>query len=245
MPNPCHMRDWTDSIKVNRLDACAERFFVRLMQKSDDHGRHPADSRLLKSRLFPLLDDVRITDCSRWLAACEMAGLVRCYLVADGRKFCEILNFGQRKKWMKSEHPPPEGQPALFDADETIGCGDRSRSRSRSRAETPNAPAQAGETEKNFPEAAIPTLAEVKTYAEMHGIPETSAQTFFAHHEDNALWLNQYQRLINWKTKLATWATHDRQPKPNHAHRRPSAPDRNAGTFNQPTAPDAIHRKIR
>lgn len=242
MPNPCLMRDWTDSLKVNSLDAQSERFFTRLMQKSDDHGRHPADLRLLKSRLFPLLNDVRNTDCSRWLAACEKAGLVRCYLVADGRKFCEILSFGQRKKWMKSEHPPPEGQPALFAAEETIGAPDRSRSRSRVEKEETSTRAEA--PEKHFPEAAIPTWEEIRTYAEMHAVTEASAKTFFDHHENNALWLNQYQRLINWKAKLITWANNDRQPKPNE-NRRPTAPNRNAGTFNTPTPTDALHSKIR
>lgn len=114
MPNPCHLRDWTDSLRVNGLEAGAERFFVRLMMKADDYGRHSAELPLLRAGLFPLLVNVRDTDITRWLAACEKAGLVRCYHGNNSRKYVEILQFNQRKKWMKAEHPPPEGQMPLL-----------------------------------------------------------------------------------------------------------------------------------
>lgn len=113
MPNPFLCRDWTDSDKVNTLDACAERFLIRLMQKSDDFGIHRADVLLLKSRLFPLLPRITHTDIARWLAECERADLVRCYVATDNRKYVQVLHFGQKRKYMKSEHPPPEGQIGL------------------------------------------------------------------------------------------------------------------------------------
>jgi len=122
------MRDWTDSQPVNQLDALAERFFCRLMMKADDYGRFHADPRLLKSALFPLLTKTRNTDIPHWIAACEKAGLVRCYVAVNGRKYIEVLKFDQRRKWMKAEHPPPEGQIPLFEKDDGLK-GSRSRSR--------------------------------------------------------------------------------------------------------------------
>lgn len=160
MPNPFLMRDWTDSYKVNALDAHAERFFVRLMQKSDDYGRFHADPALLKSALFPLLTHViRESDIPRWIAACEKAGLLRSYVAANGRKYLEVLDFGQRRKWMKSEYPTPEGQIALLAEQEIFSPPRRSRSRSR-REERGE---RAGECESARPTcAAVPPVLKTE-----------------------------------------------------------------------------------
>lgn len=99
---------------MDALDAHGERFFVRLLMKVDDYGRADADTRLLKSRLFPLKTDIRETDISRWLAACQTAGLLRFYADGKGRKILEVFKFGQRKRFMKSEFDPPEGQQNFF-----------------------------------------------------------------------------------------------------------------------------------
>lgn len=111
------LRDWTDSLTVDALDAHGERFFTRLLMKVDDFGRTLADPRLLKSRLFPLKADIRETDISRWLAACQKAGLIRFYVDGKGRTILEVFKFGQRKRFMKSEFDPPEGQAFLPLAD--------------------------------------------------------------------------------------------------------------------------------
>src|SRR5688572_23742781 len=107
MPNRI-LRDWTDSYAVNELDAQEERFFIRLIMKADDYGRFHADPRLLKANLFPLLPDIRETDISRWTAACEKAGLLRCYVDAKSRRFLEIQNFQQRmRQKTASKFPAP------------------------------------------------------------------------------------------------------------------------------------------
>ncbi len=109
MPNRI-LRDWTDSYAVNELDAPAERFFTRLIMKADDFGRFHADVRLLKANLFPLLPETRDTDIPRWIAACEKAGLIRCYVDARGRQFLEIQNFRQRTRQSESKFPSPDQQ---------------------------------------------------------------------------------------------------------------------------------------
>lgn len=60
-------------------------------------------------------------------------------------------------------------------------------------------------------EANIPTWAEVFDYARGHGVLESSARSFFDHHQGNSLWVNQYGRLIDWRTKLPSWAARDRK----------------------------------
>jgi hypothetical protein len=95
--------------------------------------------------------------------------------------------------------------------------------------------------------ANVPTWDEVKQLAQMRGVPEASAKTFFDHHEGNSLWINQHGKLINWQHKLTSWATTDRQPKPNHASRstnQPTTPNRNAGTFNDKPLSAAARAKV-
>lgn len=60
------------------------------------------------------------------------------------------------------------------------------------------------------PDAAIPTLIEVLTFASARGIPEATARAFFDHYEGNQLWRNRHDRIINWRHKLGAWAAHDR-----------------------------------
>lgn len=105
MPNRI-LRDWTDSFTMDELDAHAERFFVRLIMKVDDFGCFHADSRLLKANLFPLKADVRDTDISRWIAACEKAGLITIYNVAM-KEYLQIVNFNQRLRQKQNKFPLP------------------------------------------------------------------------------------------------------------------------------------------
>lgn len=111
MPNRI-LRDWTDSFTINTLDVHSERFFTRLIMKVDDFGAFHADTRLLKSYLFPLLPDIRETDITRWLAACEKAGLVRCYVDDKSRKYLQIINFKQRMRQQVAKFPQPNGAEA-------------------------------------------------------------------------------------------------------------------------------------
>lgn len=105
MPNRI-LRDWTDSFTIDELDVNAERFFTRLIMKVDDYGRFYADTRLLRSNLFPLKTDIRDTDISRWLAACEKAGLIAIYNVAT-KEFLQITNFKQVLRQKIEKYPPP------------------------------------------------------------------------------------------------------------------------------------------
>ena len=104
MPNRI-LRDWTDSDRVNAVSANAERLFVRLIMKADDYGCFYADPRMVKAYLFPLLD-VRIPDITRWLDELETAGLVATY-DAEGRRFIEVTNFGQRMRNSRRRFPAP------------------------------------------------------------------------------------------------------------------------------------------
>ena len=105
------IRDWTDSEKVDRLSPQAEVLFIRLIMKADDYGCFHAHPALVKSFCFPLRDNVRNTDISRWIEDCQSAGLLVTYAdPQDGKMYLQILNFGQRLKQSRHKFPtPPAG----------------------------------------------------------------------------------------------------------------------------------------
>lgn len=106
MPNRIIRDGWVESVRIDQLSADGERFFLRLCLRADDFGRYHANPLLLKSNLFPLREDIRSADVSRCLAACEKAGLVRCYNAAGGR-YLVIEKFDQRTRALVSKFPPP------------------------------------------------------------------------------------------------------------------------------------------
>lgn len=80
------------SERIDQLDAAAEVFYRRLMSKVDDHGLYDARPSVLRTSLYPLrVDRVREADCSRWIAACEKAGLIALYS-HDGKPYLQMLD---------------------------------------------------------------------------------------------------------------------------------------------------------
>jgi hypothetical protein len=68
------------SERIDQLDAAAEVFYRRLMSKVDDHGLYDARPSILRASLYPLrVDRVREADITRWIAACEKAGVIALY----------------------------------------------------------------------------------------------------------------------------------------------------------------------
>lgn len=108
---PCRYirEEYLTSERVDLLDVKAERFYFRLFLVVDDFGRFEANEKLLKSKVFPLKEDVRATDISRWLSACEQAGLIRLYTVS-GKRYLSVDRFAQTRancRSTKSKYPEP------------------------------------------------------------------------------------------------------------------------------------------
>ena len=96
-----------DSEKFNSLSWSAQNFYLRLLLVADDYGLCDARPVMLRCALYPLaLDKVSESDVSSGLAACEDAGLVRCYLV-EGKEYLQIANYGQRQRTAAKYPLPP------------------------------------------------------------------------------------------------------------------------------------------
>lgn len=100
------------SERIELLDAPAEVFYRRLMSKVDDHGLYDARPSILRSSLYPLrVDRVREADISRWMAACQKAGVIALYQ-HDGKPYLQMLD----TKWQtrsKAKYPLPDENSCL------------------------------------------------------------------------------------------------------------------------------------
>lgn len=106
MPNRIVREAILTSDKVDALDAPTEVFYRRLLSKVDDYGRFDGRPSILRTALFPLrVDRVREADCTRWMAACQMAGLIALYSHAD-KPYLEVLNTEWQKR-SPSKYPAP------------------------------------------------------------------------------------------------------------------------------------------
>lgn len=123
MPNRIIRDAILTSVPVSTLGWPEEVLYRRLMSVADDYGRCDALPQLVRSRCYPLqTDQVRVADITRWLAACEKAGLIVLY-EADGKPYLQIEKFGQQQR-SASKFPPPPANASKCEqmlADEHLG----------------------------------------------------------------------------------------------------------------------------
>lgn len=106
MPNRIIRETILTSDKVEALDPGAEVFYRRLLSKVDDYGRYDARPSILRASLYPLrLDRVREADCTRWMAACQKAGLIVLYVDAN-KPYLAVANTGWQAR-SPSKYPEP------------------------------------------------------------------------------------------------------------------------------------------
>ncbi len=107
MPNRIIREGILTSEKVAKLGWPEEVFYRRLQSIVDDYGRYEANTLLLRSKCYPLqVDDVRVADITRWMAACQKAGLLLIYAVKD-KQYLEITNFEQQRRTPSKWPAPP------------------------------------------------------------------------------------------------------------------------------------------
>ncbi len=142
MPNRIVRDVILTSERVAALAWPEEVFYRRLMSIVDDFGRYEAGEQLLRSRCYPLqTDNVRTADISRWMAACQKAGLILGYEVA-GKRYLEVLNFGQQQRTASKFPSPPSGASKCdqLQADECLGVFGVGDDKSKPPTEAPARP---------------------------------------------------------------------------------------------------------
>lgn len=121
MPNRILRDNILSSEPVSSLKWDEEVFYRRLMSIVDDYGRHEASPQLLRAKCYPLqTDHVRAADISRWMAACQKAGLILGY-AKDGKAYLEICKFGQQLR-SASKCPAPQASDINCEQMLAIDC---------------------------------------------------------------------------------------------------------------------------
>lgn len=108
MPNRILKESVCTSPSIEGLSWFEEVCFYRLLVQCDDYGRLDARPLILRSRLFPLRDDVTCQQVSAALDALAQAEMVAVYEV-QGRPYLEICHWSshQRVRNKRSKFPPP------------------------------------------------------------------------------------------------------------------------------------------
>lgn len=204
------LRDWTNSDKVNSLSANAERFFIRLIMKADDHGAFYADARLLKANLFPLLlENTREADISRWMVECQKAGLIVLYECAD-KKYLQIVDFRQRLDKARSKFPLPKSTESLttvieFPAELEVEPEVKVNKASTRSASPPNAPNFKKLTERQFYES-------IALFSKDY--PKETLRAFYDYWREpspNGTMKFQLQKTWDVALRLKTWKTKEKE----------------------------------
>lgn len=107
MPNRIVRDGILTSEAIAMLSWAEEVFYRRLMSVVDDHGRFHALPKLVRAACYPLLiDKVSDADIGKWITACVEAGLVSVYPAQDGKRYLQIVKFGQQVR-SKSKFSEP------------------------------------------------------------------------------------------------------------------------------------------
>jgi hypothetical protein len=212
MPNRVIRDGYVESERVNRLSPHAECFFFRLMLKADDFGRFNAHTGLLRAHLYPLkLETIREADISRWLTEVEKAGLIALYEGPGGKRYLVIPNFDQRVRAEKSKFPDPPDSCLTDDRHMTVIC-------QHSAALDGDGDGDGVEDEVSHTQgsqlAEIPSLEEVKAYADRIGLAPWRAEDWWREMESTG-WMLKGQRLRKWRAgldRVRVWWEEDGKP---------------------------------
>lgn len=108
------------SFSMAILSDGAERTFTRLWTHADDEGRGIDHPKLIKAAIYPLNDEKTERKVAALLDELAAAGFLWRYEV-DGRRYFQVVNFGEHQKPRHptpSKFPPP---PPDFDPTTTNG----------------------------------------------------------------------------------------------------------------------------
>lgn len=93
-----------------RMEKCkdeplAETLFYRLLVNVDDYGRFDARLSMIKSRCFPLRDEMPLAEIDRLLRILSCANLIQVYTTASGEKFLQLSKWDNVPRSKESKFP--------------------------------------------------------------------------------------------------------------------------------------------
>lgn len=211
MPNRILREGILSSELVASLKWEEEVFYRRLFSIVDDYGRHEASPVLLRSRCYPLQTDfVRVADITRWMAACQKAGLILDY-AANGRRYIQIVKFGQQTRTpSKCPPPPPDANIcAQLPANDSLVGGVVVGVSEGAGADGGEPPPPARARKKTGPRLMAtvipPPMDALLAYGIRIMLPPEECQRFFDHFESNGWKVSGKTPMRNWQSAMNNW----------------------------------------
>ena len=118
MPNRIIKESICTSDSIDALSWFEEAFFYRLIVNCDDFGYMDARPKILKSKLFPLRDEISTVDIENALAHLHDVGCIQLYTV-ENKPFLYLPTWAdhQRIRNKKAKYPDPEMGEIVDDLD--------------------------------------------------------------------------------------------------------------------------------
>lgn len=224
MPNRILKESICTSENLDTLTAFQETMFYRLLVNCDDYGRFDGRTKILKSRLFPLKDDVRDKQIEDALHALTSAELVTLYYV-DGKPFVQMKTWTKHQpkaRSDKSKYPdiPADAEQVRADAEqmpntchtdaEQVRADDSSirnslfdnRNTIHDNRES-NAKGELRSPTRARARFTPPTLDDVRKYCADSGY-KIDAERFVAYYESNG-WKVGKNPMQDWQAAVRTW----------------------------------------
>ena len=150
MPNRIIKESICDSERINKLTPIEEVTFYRLLVNADDYGCFDAREAVVKSRLFPLKDTMKLSEVGKILDRLAEVGLIVRY-TKDGKPFLCVNKWGEHQRLRVSRHkyPTPDEADCGSLPQVAASCGEKSlesESESESEIESESEKRKAQET---------------------------------------------------------------------------------------------------
>lgn len=207
MPNRIIKESICSSQDIDDLKAEEEVFYYRLWVNCDDYGRFDARIPMLKSKLYPLRENMKSSDIKRYLATLESKRMVELYGV-KGVVYGQVVAWEnhQQIRAKRSKYPPKSESDSTCNqmiSDDGICPRNPIQSnpiRIQSESESGDKP----QRKKFVP----PTLEEVKEYCYERN-NSVDAEKWHSYYTSNG-WKVGKNPMRDWKGAVRTWEQKDK-----------------------------------
>lgn len=202
MPNRIIKESICYSQDINDLKPEEEVFYYRLWVNCDDFGRFDARLPMLKSKLYPLRENMKSSDIKRYMNALIDKGMVEIYSV-KGVLYGQVLAWEkhQQIRAKRSKYPPKseaDGVGNQMISDDSI-CPRNPIQSNTIQKESESIYGGEPPQKKFVP----PTLEEVTIYCAQRG-NSVDPERWHAYYTANG-WMVGKNKMKDWKAAVRTW----------------------------------------
>lgn len=202
MPNRILKDSICTSEEINNLKPNEEVFFYRLLVSCDDYGRFDGRTSIIKSRLYPLKENIKNKDIEKLLISLINQNLIFMYKHNDAA-YIQVSKWEKHQQIRnhKSKYPSPNDENSnliSIDINGNQKISDVTVIQSNPIQSESNAVC---EKTKKF---IAPTIEEIKAYC-IERKNNVNPERFLYHYETNGWVQGKDKPIKDWKACVRTW----------------------------------------